>query len=215
MKPTNNQSMKPNNAYGQNVYMDALGSAPDLNTRQNIISGPGIYDNWNHSPGYERPEVREQGPWPPQGNIGSLLLEEASNNFQNCSTGPSIGSGPNCTNTFYPNIFQTKNNCTNCALSYPASYGDKDFGQESSSVVPNDSHILRTYENKRVGSMGTPSDNGCMDWIPRVKASDGFCTLDQYKEYRTVGAWDKTPEFKNITSPGLLGKGIGWLFGMN
>jgi len=116
-------------ALPQGSYMNSLGYGPRMNTKNNIIAGPNAQDYWFHSPGAEQPEIKEQGPFPIQGNIGSLIAAEASN-YNICNlTVPQVGSGPNCTGSFVPDLYTKADTCgSECTSKYPESYAMKDFG---------------------------------------------------------------------------------------
>lgn len=194
--------------YQGSSVMNSLFQGPRQNIKQNIISGPGPGEYWNHSPGLERPLTREEGPFPIQGNIGSLLAQESRNNYESCSNMlPNIGGSPNCTNTFVPDYYTTQNTCgKNCILTYPESYGDKSFGlienNEGKYEITN-SHALHAYRNIRASTENTGPSKvyGCYEWIPKLKETDGnSCMLDQYKEYQQVGDWTKLGENRELVN---------------
>lgn len=175
-----------------------------MNSRQNIISGPNRGEYWNHSPGLEKPVNREEGPLPIQGNIGSLMKQEA-NNFTECSSGlPETSGSPNCTaqSAFVQDLYTQRDTCgENCVLSYPESYGGKDFGLTKSKVT--NSHGLHAYKNERaaVEGSGPSTEYGCYEWTPRLSKTDGnSCTLNQYPAYQQVGDWAKLKQNSNIVS---------------
>jgi len=180
-------------------YSNAVYTGPQLNSQNNIISGPGPGQYWNHSPGLEKPILREEGPFPIQGNIGSLLKQEGSN-YSNCSNGPPISGSPNCTGAFVADMFTQRDACgDNCTLTYPQSFGGKSFGLVDNKVT--NSHGLHAYKNVRAGTEGKgPSDvYGCYEWEPRLtKTTGNSCTLNQYPEYQQVGAWTDLPQAKSI-----------------
>lgn len=175
--------------------MNELYREPTMNVKTNIIAGPNSGDYWNHSPGLEKPLVREEGPFPVQGNIGFLLAAE------NCNSNlPLISGSPNCTNTFRSDVYTTKNTCgEECNLKYPESFGDQNFGIEKNTIT--NSHSLHAYKNVRASTEGRgPSDvYGCYEWIPRLTPTkDNSCELNQYKAFQTVGDWQKLPENSKI-----------------
>ena len=177
MSETNMQSSLP-----QTLLMNALGQAPSLNVKNNITAGPNPMSYWNHSPGAERPLIREEGPFPVQGNVSSIIADE-STNMKYCGniTGtdtklPNIGSSPNCSGSFVPDVFTPKDTCgENCYIKYPESFGDKDFGFPEKMAwqqkVTN-AHQIHAYQNVRAPMPGQgPSVNpalGSYEWIPRV-----------------------------------------------
>lgn len=183
-------------------YMDALGQAPQMNVKNNIIAGPNAGQYWNHSPGLERPTIREEGPFPVQGNIGNLMVQE-SNNYSSCGGGPPVAGSPNCTSlgTFRPDMYTSRDSCgDNCVLSYPESFGGKSFGLKEGNKVTN-SHALHAYKNERASMEGSgPSqDYGCYEWTPRLTKTQGnSCTLDQYPAYQTVGAWNQLSQNASV-----------------
>lgn len=186
----------------QTLIMNSLSNSPKLNTQQNIISGPNSGDYWNHSPGLQKPILREEGPFPMQGNIGSLINNE-TNNFSSCSMmGPHISGSPNCTvnSTFRPDIYTTHNTCgDNCVLKNPEAYGGKDFGMVGDKIT--NSHALHAYQNIRASTEGTGSsiNYGCYEWIPKLDNTKGnSCILNQYNEFQTVGDWQNLPQSSNI-----------------
>lgn len=186
------------------LYMNVLAQAPSLNTRTNIISGPGPRDYWFHSPGSEVPLVNEEGPFPIQGNIGSVLKHE-TNDFSNCGTNdsPDIGSGPNCTTGFVPDIYSVKDTCgSSCVLKYPESYGLKDFGFTEDQVKVSNAHQLHTYSNIRAGAPGQMSNNGCIEHVPNVvqNTEKGTCEMLNNPEYDQVGAWNRLPMYNSLQS---------------
>lgn len=189
--------------------MNALGHGPRMNVRENIIAGPNPMSYWNHSPGFEKPEIREEGPFPIQGNIGSLLKEEADGNYINCSKNkelPTIGSSNNCTDTFTPDIYTKRNTCgSNCDVKYPESYGLKDFGFPEDmpwqKKVTN-SHQIHSFQNLRASMPGTGPSNefGCYEWVPRITSNDktNACVLNPEKVYEQVGSWNKLPMYSDL-----------------
>jgi hypothetical protein len=169
--------------------------------KQNIIAGPKQGDYWNHSQGLETPEYREEGPFPVQGNIGSLLIQE-STNYNSCSTKDPISGGPNCTGVFNGDIYSRTNTCgDNCKLQAPESFGMQDFGMTSDKTT--NIHGLHAYENIRAGSegKGPASVYGCYEFVPNMKKSfDNTCQIDYSTfENNTVGNWTVLPS--EITNP--------------
>ena len=179
-----------------------------MNTKSNILSNTSsrskLFQYWDHSPGAKKPIVREEGPFPIQGNIGSLVKIEARSNFKECGDKNLIGGSPNCTvdRTFDSDIYTPTNTCgSECVLSAPFSYGDQNFGLDSQQSLFTNSHALHAYENKRAASPGQgPAEKlGCYEWIPfSTPGSDGTCYQDQLQEYRTVGNWTDLKENKNL-----------------
>jgi hypothetical protein len=192
----------------QTEYTDGLYKGPQMNSKNNIIAGPGKGEYWNHSPGLEKPVLREEGPFPVQGNIGGLVRHEGLHNFSKCTGLPDISGSPNCTgNNFIPDIYTSKDTCgSECTTSYPESFGDKSFGligEGSSKVKVTNSHGLHSYTNVRAAAEGQgPSDEyGCYEWSPRLTKTKGnSCTLNQYPAYQTVGNWANLPEANGITN---------------
>ncbi len=193
------------NALPQSPIMNSLASGPNMNTRENIIAGPGPRDYWFHSPGAQIPLINEEGPFPVQGNIGALLKQE-NTDYQNCGTGPDIGSSPNCTGTFQADAYTTTDTCgAECQLKYPESYGLKDFGfpedMPSSQKVTN-AHSLHSFANIRAGQAGQVNTTGCYEWEPSLTANPntGSCDLSQNPVYTQVGAWNFLPMYSNLQS---------------
>ncbi len=206
-----NQTNSPTNDFSNLSFlpkiMNSLSNGPEMNSKQNIIAGPNSMSYWNHSPGAEKPEVREQGPFPIQGNIGSLVREESMGNYQQCSsTGPEVGSAKNCTGTFNSDIYTKNNTCgSNCDMKYPESYGLKDFGFPE--TMPWDkkvsnSHQIHSFQNLRAGMPGTgPSEElGCYEWVPRVSSNKetNSCVLNPEPVYEQVPSWNKLPVYNNL-----------------
>lgn len=180
------------------------------NQRSNIIAGPNtkpwtpglLY--WSHSPGDLEPIEREEGPFPIQGNIGQLVKEE-SYGYTKCGTGITsqfdISGTRNCTTSFYGDQYTTEDTCgSNCILSAPESFGDKDFGfTDNGSGKYTNAHGLHTYENIRAGGVGRSSQSGCYNTIPNVSVGgNGTCILDPKPEYQQVPSWTKLKENQNI-----------------
>lgn len=181
---------------------DVLNGGPTLNEKKNIISGPRSGDYWFHSRGLERPEIREEGPFPIQGNIGSLLKQEGLGNFSRCSNNITIGGGPNCTGTFNPDVFTTSNTCgKNCVIQAPEAFGMQSFGMDGRDKMTN-IHGLHAYKNVRAAVEGRgPSDQyGCFEWVPNLEKTSGNSCMINYTPFEpdTTGDWTKLPEFRSI-----------------
>ena len=183
---------------------NALGSGPVLNVRNNIIAGPGPHDYFFHSPGSKIPEVNEEGAWPPQGNIGSLVRQEAFD-YKYCNTGtpgiPDVGLSPNCTSAFIPDSYTTKDTCgLNCVTKYPESFGDKDFGFPKDMPYYNkvsNAHQVHVYSNLRAGAPGQTAMTGCIESVPNVTPnSQGTCELNPNPVYDQVPVWYKLKDMK-------------------
>jgi len=193
-------------------YMNALGQGPEYNVSSNIIAGhdPKMY--WNHSPGLMRPEMREEGPFPVQGNIGALMKQEAINQYASCSPDvddsevPNIGSSPNCTGVFDEDLYTKSNTCgAECVMKYPESFGLKDFGFPENmpwNLKVTNAHQLHAYQNVRAGmpGQGPANDIGCYEWVPRVSPDQSLnsCVLNQEPAYEQVPSWNKLPMYNNI-----------------
>jgi hypothetical protein len=176
--------------------------SPMLNARKNIISGPGPKEYWNHSPGLSVPDIKEEGPLPLQGNIGSLLKQEGLNNYESCLNKTSIGGGPNCTGVFNNDIYTSTNTCgDNCSITGPESYGMQNFGMQNGMMT--NMHGLHAYENVRAGTEGKGPAGvyGCYESIPNLKVgNNGACVTDYDKfEANTIGNWQNTEQGKRIT----------------
>jgi len=187
-----------------NFIENNLDQGPTLNSRKNIIAGPNPGDYWNHSRGLERPEYREQGPFPPSGNIGSLLKQEQNGNYAMCGNNVSIGGAPNCTGVFNADFYTTSNTCgENCTIGVPESFGIQSFGMENKDKMTN-SHTLHAYQNVRAGVEGKgPSDQyGCVEWVPNLKKTSGnSCELNYSPfEVSTVGNFTSLPSWQNFAS---------------
>ena len=181
------------------------------NQKTNIISGPNTKPwergmmYWTHSTGNETPMEREEGPFPVQGNIGALVKDEV-NNFRSCSLSEGrvneVGGSKNCTTSFYPDQFTTKNTCgSECVLSSPESFGDKNFGFEQGSNYYTNAHGIHAYKNIRAGAGGQSSKSGCYEFIPGMaKNNTGTCMLAPNPVYQQVGDWATLPENRNIVA---------------
>lgn len=199
-----------------------------LNVRSNVIAGPNPGDYWNHSPGAKMPVVREEGPFPIQGNIGSLL----DYNYKNCSNELNVSGSPFCAANFKPDLYTLHNTCgATCTLvGQPESIGIKNFGfgdggapfklptdQPLHSMNPNQlaTHLengsfvtnassLDPYSGLRVGMAGQMNNiAGCSkDWIPSLYSDDntGSCVLRANPAYMQVGDWSRLPMYKSITN---------------
>jgi hypothetical protein len=180
-------------------FMNALGTSDSINTRQNIIAGPGPHEYYFHSPGAQTPMVNEEGPFPVQGNIGALVAQEAIN-YAGCINGP---YGPNCTGAFEKDIYTTSDTCgSSCVLKEPENYGLQDFGfpkdLPSSQKITN-AHQLHSYQNLRAGNVGQSSLSGCQEFIPNISPNNsGACIMNQNPIFSQVGEWNKLPIYKNI-----------------
>ncbi len=190
----------------QTPYMNALYQGPQMNTKHNIIAGPQPGEYWNHSPGLERPIIREEGPFPVQGNVGSLVASEGRGNFNECGHGlPNISGSPNCTSpsAFKSDMYTRADTCgAECTLSYPEAFGGKSFGMSGGDVITN-AHALHAYKNERAATEGRgPSQTyGCYEWVPKLGKTNGnSCMLDQYPEFQQVGDWQKLSENKGIVN---------------
>lgn len=175
--------------------------SPIVNARKNIISGPRPKDYWFHSSGQEMPEIREEGPFPIQGNIGSLLKQEAINNYASCSNKTSIGGAPNCTGVFDKDIYSESNTCgENCSITGPESYGIQNFGIKNESMT--NMHGLHSYDNIRAGSEGKGPANiyGCYESIPSLKVGDNGACVTDYSKYEgnTVGDFTKLESWQKF-----------------
>lgn len=221
MQPTMSPTMQPNivktqinslSGLPQTKLMDALGQGPGMNNMTNIIAGPNPRAYWNHSPGYMRPEVPEEGPFPVQGSIGVLIAQEGFDQYAMCNPMvdsnqiPPIVGGPNCSGVFRPDLYTTKNTCgAECEMKYPESYGEKDFGFPEGMPWINkvtNSHQVHALNNLRAGmpGQGPSNDFGCYEWIPRVSSDSqtNSCFMNQEPVYDQVGPWNKLPQYKDI-----------------
>lgn len=183
---------------------NSLDQGPTLNTRKNIIAGPNPGDYWYHSRGLERPDYREEGPFPIQGNIGSLLKNEQNGNYAMCATNVSISGAPNCTGTFSGDIYTTSNTCgDNCTIKAPEAFGIQSFGMDGKDNMTN-IHGLHAYQNVRAGIEGKgPSDQyGCYEWIPNLQKTPGnSCQLNYTPfEQNTIGDFTKLPNWQKFAS---------------
>lgn len=167
---------------------------PVLNEMKNIISGPRPGDYWYHSRGLEVPEIREEGPFPIQGNIGSLLKQEQNDNYAMCNHNVSVGGGPNCTGVFNKDYYTTSDTCgENCVIGAPESFGIQSFGMTKDKMT--NIHGLHAYQNVRAGIEGKgPSDEyGCYEWVPNLQKTPGnSCQLNYTPfEASTIGDFTK------------------------
>ena len=181
---------------------NSLAEGPTLNSRKNIIAGPNDGDYFFHSRGLEVPEYREEGPFPIQGNIGSLIKQEGISNYASCSNNISIGGSPNCTGVFNKDIYTVDNTCgSNCKLGAPEAFGMQSFGMKDPYT---NIHGLHAYENIRAASEGKgPSDvYGCYEFVPNLSKSAGnTCQLDYNNfESNTVGDFTKLDSWKQFSN---------------
>jgi hypothetical protein len=170
-----------------------------INSDKNIISGPGDHVFWNHSPGLQAPDPREEGAFPIQGNIGSLLKQEGLNNYANCSTTNLIGGSPDCTNAFQSDIYTTKACGNECKIDMASSMGIKNFGFTDEEYVP-EIHGLHAYKNVRAGSAGqtTSPEYGCYEDIPNLKmGKNNVCEYDYKFSSNTVGDFTQLSNWQN------------------
>lgn len=182
-------------------------SEPFINNKKNIIAGPEPWQYWNHSKGLEKPLSREEGPWPITGNIGSLLKQEATNNYANCVNNITIGSSPNCSGVFNPDIYTTSDTCgDNCTIAEPESYGIQSFGMDNGLTT---SHALHAYKNVRaiVEGKGPSSNYSCMEWIPSMEKTSGDSCQLNYSTFEnsTTGDWTKLPQSNSIVGYQYMG----------
>lgn len=180
---------------------NSLNQTSSINVRKNILNGPNSGDYWFHSKGLEIPDNREEGPFPIQGNIGSLLKQEQYSNYSLCSNNISIGGAPNCTGVFNADIYTTSNSCgDNCNLSVPESFGIQSFGMEKDKLT--NVHGLHAYKNVRaaVEGRGPSDDYGCYEWIPTLQKTPGNSCTTNYNTYEssTVGNWTQLPQAQSI-----------------
>lgn len=181
------------------------------NSRQNLIAGPNTNPqnpqiiNFNHSPGLEAPMLREEGPLAIQGNIGSLVKNEALGNYKHCSINggnlPEIQGANNCTSAFFPDLYTRSDTCgKECVLSYPESFGMKDFGfgNVPSSQKFTNAHGVHAYENIRAGAAGESSQTGCYEDVPANGSNGNTCFLDPKPAFTTVGNWTKLNQNRNL-----------------
>lgn len=180
---------------------------PDMiNIKQNVISGPNTKPSnpgmmyWSHSKGDQKPMEREEGPFPIQGNIGSLVKNEI-NNYSNCTDQYPISGSKNCANAFTPDAYTLSNTCgKECDMNAPESFGDKDFGL-SNGINYTNAHGIHAYKNVRAGAAGQSDQSGCYEFIPNVgSAGNGVCGLKPQAVYQQVGDWTKLKENKSILS---------------
>lgn len=191
--------------------MNALNDNPTMNVRSNIIAGPNALSYFNHSPGAEMPEIREEGSFPVQGSIGSLVADEGYN-YALCSekvdgiTVPDVGGSPSCSGVFRPDAYTHTNTCgANCSMYYPSSYGDKPFGHIESmpwNQQVTNAHQLHAYENVRATAEG---ESDCrtyssIDWVPNVSCDNntGTSYMNGNKNYQQVGDWTRLPQYANL-----------------
>lgn len=183
--------------------MNSISSAAATNNRQNIISGPGLA-NWFHYDSLgAAPMIREEGAFPPQGNIGELVKNE-SYNYGQCGVSagvPAVGGSPNCTPAFYQDIYTVADTCgANCQLKNPESYGEKDFGFDGLDPAQKitNAHQIHEYQNQRASGIGqgptglfTP-----LEYIPRITTSPqtNVGVYNPQEIYGQVGPWYQLPE---------------------
>jgi hypothetical protein len=183
---------------------NSLQQGPSLNGRKNIIAGPKPGDYWDHSRGLETPEYREEGPFPIQGNIGSLIKQEGNGNWSNCGNNVSIGGGPNCTGVFNSDFYTTSNTCgENCTIGAPEAFGIQSFGMDNRDNLTN-IHGLHAYQNVRAAVEGRgPSDKyGCYEWVPNLQKTPGNSCQLNYTPFEavTTGDFTKLSNWQNFAN---------------
>lgn len=187
--------------------MSALSQSPQMNVNTNIIAGPGPRDYWNHSPGASMPMVKEEGSFPLNGNIGVLMKNEVGN-VNKCGSVdgqslPNISGSPNCSGQFTPDMYTSSNTCVDsCAVTYPESYGGKDFGYPEGVPKISNSHQIHAMQNTRASVEGQGPANvlGCYEFTPRISVSgqNNTCALNQQQVYSQVGQWNLLPQYSNV-----------------
>lgn len=173
------------------------------NQKQNIITGPNLKPwekglmYWTHTDVNSEPMDREEGPLPIQGNIGNLIKLEV-NNYKGCSPNFEISGSNNCTTAFIPDLYTQEDTCGNeCTLKEPESFGDKNFGFDTSNKYTN-AHGLHAYKNVRAGAEGQSSQTGCYDFNPGISSVGSVCGSNPNPAYKTVPDWNKIN--KNLTA---------------
>lgn len=149
-----------------------------------------VINNTTNVEGLAKPIFKEEGSFPIQGNIGSLIRQEADNNYSKCTSTSSISGGPNCSSAFISDIYTTKDTCgSNCVLKEPELYGMQSFGMKDNDVHTN-IHGLHAYKNERAAVEGQKVSNyGCYEWNPPLNPNKN-CEIDySINEKRTVGNW--------------------------
>lgn len=175
--------------------------SPQYNALNNVISGPGNKEYWNHSSGLKRPIYPEEGPFPVQGNIGSLIKNE-NTGFGQCSLEVKISGSPNCTTAFHQDAYTTTNTCgENCIMKYPESFGDKDFGFPQNfnwkQKVTN-AHQIHALSNIRAAFPGQYANLGVYEWIPSFSVNKATDTAILDVDTTSVGNFLKLPQFSNL-----------------
>lgn len=183
--------------------MSALSQSPQMNANNNILYGPGPQEYWNHSPGASRPMVREEGPFPVTGNVGSLMTNLNKCGSVDGQSLPNVSGSPNCSAQFAPDMYTTRNTCPdNCAVTYPESYGGKDFGYPEGVPKISNSHQVHAMQNTRASMEGQGPANtfGCYEFTPRISVSGqhNTCSLNQQEVYSQVGQWNFLPKYNNV-----------------
>jgi len=186
----------------ENIFNE---STQTINSHQNIIAGPNEHEYWWHSGGYKQPLEREEQGFPPQGNIGALVKQEALGQYKNCNHDPnnSIGGSPNCTSAFEPDYYTTNNTCgKDCFLESPEIFGDKHFGLIDKALQTS-IHSLHAYENVRAGAAGqdTAGVYGEYEWIPKTNKQGTYVIPGYDKPYAQVGDWLSLPETQSLVDP--------------
>jgi hypothetical protein len=209
--------MASNMSLPQSNFMNALADGPQMNTQNYIIDGPGPMEYWNHSSGAERPMIKEEGPFPIQGSIGSLIAAQGTD-FLSCgrdATGqslPMVGSSPNCSGSFKPDLYTIRDTCGDeCSSKYPESFGQKDFSfnkDQPWQTKVTDAHQIHAMQNLRAGMPGEgPASIGAYEWIPRVSpvTSQNSFAWDQEPVFQQVGNFLELPQFNNLRSSQFRG----------
>jgi len=234
--PALGQEPWPKNGLSRNVNIeypvsqDAKTAA--LSKRQRLIQNTGGVFNpyYQHSPGAEQPLIREEGPLPIQGNIGSVIGRSTNGlNKGPMGEGITVGGGGNLSAIN-----------SHLMVTAPELYGSSSFGlvgsfdfegksslgngMKSSSRKPN-KQVLRTQQpqaheiagyNWRVAAAGqgpskpgvnrpTPNNTPCNAWIPAQNPNNcGTCSLDydiRKSAYQQVGNWSAKTLWPGVENP--------------
>jgi len=235
--PALGQDPWPKNGLSRNVNIqypvsqDAKTAA--LTRQQKLIQNTrGVFNPYyQHSPGAEQPLIREEGPLPIQGNVGSIIGRSVNGlNKGPMGEGITVGGGGN---------LSAKKNLK-MMVTAPELYGSSSFGlvgsfdyedksglgdgTRSSSGLPA-SNVLRKQQpqaheiagfNWRVAPAGqgpskpgvnkpTPNNTPCNAWIPAQNPNNcGTCSLDydiRKSAYQQVGNWSAKNLWPGVENP--------------
>ena len=125
---------------------------------------------------------------------------------------PTVGSSPNCSGTFKPDLFTVRDTCgAECDSKYPESFGQKDFAFQKDQpwqTKVTDAHQIHAYQNLRAGMPGEgPASVGAYEWIPKVSGNPPTNSFvwDQQPVFQQVGNFLDLMQFSNLRASNFRG----------